>query len=176
MKTQSPQTQFPLKKLLLAGAILLILGFVYTVSAYQFKLWPFSTNTPSETSPDYVSPEERGDNNDTKKDLIENNDDTYNGTPSGDASDIVITTQQESGSLTILTKLYGYSDGQCSLTATNGTRTIKQTAAVIFQAEYSTCAGFSVNIDQLGTGTWNLTLTVTSKGIPITKQLSVEVK
>lgn len=97
-------------------------------------------------------------------------------TPPQDTSNIVITPSQDGSQVTVTTKLLGYSDGTCNLTATNGAKLATQTAAVMFQREYSTCAGFTVPVSQLGTGTWNITLSVTSGGSTQTKSTSIGVK
>lgn len=120
-----------------------------------------------------------------KKDYIEStnkgNDSPTEGTasvPPNDPANITITTRGESnGTLTILIKLVGYSDGECSLGITNGNNQYNETAAVIFQPEYSTCAGFSVDKAKLGgSGTWKIRLTVTSKGVQVVKEETVTVQ
>jgi hypothetical protein len=79
---------------------------------------------------------------------------------------IDITSKQESnGTITVSTKLYGISSGSCTLQANNGSKSITQTATVIFQPEFSTCAGFSVPKTALGSGTWNIVITVVKDGV-----------
>ncbi len=73
--------------------------------------------------------------------------------------------QESNNTVTVIGKLYGYSDGICSLLATNSGKENSQTAPVIYQAEFSSCAGFSVPVSNLGTGTWNIKLTVASGGV-----------
>ncbi len=93
-------------------------------------------------------------------------------TPPTTSNNIQLTAQKTSDSqVTVITKLYGYSDGTCSLEVTNGTHVNKQVAKVIFQPEYSTCAGFNVPISSLGTGQWNISLTVSSGGSNQTKSI-----
>ena len=118
-----------------------------------------------------------------KKDFIENTNSKdgesqeSDGTPPTDPSNIVISTSDESnGTLTVSVRLIGYSDGQCTLDVRNGNATDNQSAVVIFQPEYSTCAGFSVDKAKLGAGTWDIKLTVTSKGIDIVQKETVVVK
>lgn len=84
-------------------------------------------------------------------------------------------TQEGSTSVTVFTKLYDFSSGTCSLTVTNGGNSKTQTAAVFYQPEYSSCAGFSVPISGLGTGTWNINLKVDSNGTSSTKNISFKV-
>ena len=84
-------------------------------------------------------------------------------------------TRTDSLNVTISTKLVGYSDGSCSLAITNGQATYDRTAQVLYQPEFSTCEGFAVPISQLGTGTWSISLTVTSEGNSITKTTTLGV-
>lgn len=176
MKKQLRKNSSPLKKIIIVAAIIVVLGITYGVSAYQLKLWPLDNSGTSQDSSDYVSPEEVQQNNNAKQDLVENESNTYDGTPSSDSSNITLTTKQEGGSLTVLTQLKGYSDGTCSLKVTNGSNSVTKEATVIYQSEYSTCAGFSIDTSVVGPGTWQLELTVTSKGVSVTKQASVEVQ
>lgn len=127
-------------------------------------------------------------NADAKKDFIENNgskeksgfgssSDTTATSPTSNPDNLKLTAQQEAnGSVTVLTRLYGYSDGECTLELTKGERSASQSAQVIYQSEFSACAGFSISQSTLGAGTWNLKLTVTSKGLRATKTIALEVK
>jgi len=93
------------------------------------------------------------------------------------SSDNITVTATKSGSdqVVVSTKLAGYSDGSCSLHVSNGNKVNDQTAQVIYAPNFSTCAGFSVPISQLGSGTWSISLTVTSGGVTTTKNISYEV-
>ena len=93
-----------------------------------------------------------------------------------DPDNITITPSQANGQVTVTTRLEGYSDGTCTLTSTNGGKTDTRTAQVIFQAQFSTCAGFSIPTSTLGTGTWNFNLSVTAGGNTTTQTASLEVK
>lgn len=84
-------------------------------------------------------------------------------------------TQTDSSTVTVKTTLAGYSDGSCTLNVTNGSKVYSQTVQVIYAPDFSSCAGFSVPISQLGTGTWSIKLDVTSRGNSQTKTISVEV-
>lgn len=92
------------------------------------------------------------------------------------ADSIVLGVSQNNPNVVVTTKLYGYSDGACILSASNGDKSTTQSAPVMFQPEYSTCAGFSVPIEQLGNGTWTVKLSVTSGGKTLSKEMSYEVK
>jgi len=119
-------------------------------------------------------------NADSKKELITQptKGDDPNSLPSvPPTTSIELTAQQEpNNSVTVFTKLSGYSDGSCELTSSNGSKTNNQSAKVIYQAEFSSCAGFSVPIDTIGKGIWSLKLAVTTNGTTATKTISYEVK
>lgn len=98
-------------------------------------------------------------------------------TPPSSSDNIRIEAQRvDSNNVAILTRLYGYSDGTCKLTATNGSAQNTQTAAILFQSEYSLCQGFTVPVSTLGLGIWSIHLDVISGGITNNKQISFEVK
>lgn len=79
--------------------------------------------------------------------------------------------------LTVFTQLKGYASGSCELTVTNSTKTHSQNVEIIYQPEYSVCAGFSVPVSKLGNGSWIISLAVTGPdGSVQTKQITTEVK
>ncbi len=84
--------------------------------------------------------------------------------------------QTSSESVTVFTKLYGVSSGSCNLSVTNSNQSSTQTAAVVYQPEYSSCTGFSIPTDKLGTGSWNIVLTVTTNGQQFNKSIVFTVK
>lgn len=90
---------------------------------------------------------------------------------------ISITAKQEGESVTILTKIQSVSEGTCKLTATNGANTITQEAKVIYQPEFSSCAGFSLPISGLGSGNWSIALVVNpANDTAITKLTTLDVR
>jgi len=98
-------------------------------------------------------------------------------TPPTSADNIEISAQRSNtDSIVIQTKLHGYSDGECALSVSNGSRNTRQTAPVMFQREFSTCAGFTVPIDSVGTGKWNITLTVSAGDSEQSKSIVYEVR
>ncbi len=116
-------------------------------------------------------------NADAKKQVIDKAADSNAPSTTPPTTSIELTAKQESNNtVTVFTKLPGYSDGSCQLTTTNGASTNSQTANVIYQPEYSSCAGFSVPISALGKGTWTIKLSVTSNGTTESKTISFEVK
>lgn len=115
-----------------------------------------------------------------KKDLIKEDTkaDPYNAADPNDAErSISISAKQEgNGTVTVFTKLYGYSGGSCKVEISNGTKTTSQTAEAMYQPEYASCAGFSVPIEPLGSGSWTIKLSVTSGGSTKDKTIVFEVK
>lgn len=95
--------------------------------------------------------------------------------PPANDNGITITPTIKNDQVIITTKLAGYSDGTCSLTASNGSKTTTQTADVIYAPNFSTCAGFSVPISTLGSGTWTITLNIASGGGTTSKTTLYEV-
>lgn len=113
---------------------------------------------------------------DNKQDFIESDDPTPAPTAQ-DSSAITLTATQEGQNVTVLTKLKDVADGTCKLTITSAGQTAERSAEVIYQSEFSTCAGFSVPTSAVPVGNWNITLAVTqSSGTVITKSITTEVR
>lgn len=113
------------------------------------------------------NPQAKKSNDQTKKEFIEKTD-TINAAPApvADSSDdITIVAEKRSGTeIVITTELKDFSAGTCKLSITNNGKTVTQAAEVIYQPEFSTCAGFSVPISSLGSGSWSITLLATPSG------------
>jgi hypothetical protein len=101
---------------------------------------------------------------------------TADATPTS-AKNIELTAKKETnGTVTVFTKLFGYTAGSCNLKITNGSKSSSQQAEVVYQPQYSSCAGFSVPIADLSNGDWNIVLSVTSGGQTTDKSLSYKVQ
>lgn len=158
-------TSFAHKKLLLSALAIVLLG-VATVAALEvtkvtdfIKLGPTEQSGPSATE---KAEQDRAAQQD-KKDFIEGPDPVAKPTSTDSSATIELSAKQESnGSVTVLTKLYSAPDGSCTLAISNGAKTHTQTVDVIYQPDFSSCAGFSVARDQLGAGEWTIKLTVAS--------------
>lgn len=97
--------------------------------------------------------------------------------PPQDSSAITITAEQDGSTVSILTKLKDFSGGSCELSISNGAKTHTTSAEVIYQPEFSSCAGFAIPVSQLGSGQWTIVLNATpTGGSKLTKTISVEVK
>lgn len=97
-------------------------------------------------------------------------------TPPSSNNGIAIQPSQSAGNVAISVKLAGYSDGDCTLTITNGTKTASRQAKIIYAPSFSTCAGFTVPISDIGTGTWKIALDIVSGGVTTSKSVTYEVQ
>lgn len=85
--------------------------------------------------------------------------------------------QEDDGSVIVSTKLYNISSGTCSLVVSNGTKSWSKIVSVIYQPEFSTCAGFIVPTSSgLGPGSWSIVLDVVENNIKSSKTTAIEVK
>lgn len=164
--------------------MLLVVVTVLVVLILTFLILESTGVTHLITSPNNQTTEQKSEaeiNSKYKKSLIENksNDpsaqnNTYKEHTPGD---INLTTQNEAdGSVTIATQLKNYSDGTCNLTIKNGSDTYTKSAPILFQSSFSTCEGFYIPPNTITRGTWEITLSVSSKGKINTKTISAEVQ
>lgn len=166
--------------------ILIIIGliFISACSAIAYKIF-FNTTSTSTATPEnngsYTPPSEEEVKQQAavdaakKDELAKSPEKPVSVSPS--VQSIEIKAQKESnGTVTIFTKLFNYSAGTCMLSVTKGSNSLSQTAEIIYQREYSSCAGFSVPIKELGEGTWSIKLKTTSSLGELNKNLDFEVK
>lgn len=76
----------------------------------------------------------------------------------------------------IAAQIHGITSGICKLTVSNLGMEHSQTADVVYQPEYSSCAGFSVPVSSVGTGVWNILLTASNNASSATSNSTLEVK
>lgn len=161
----------------LLALVLLAGGVLFALEKLQITNFISSSTDTSGPSTEQVEQQKQADN-DTKKSFIEEDTSTAP-TPVVPMSsdDIVITAKQEAnGDVTVLTQLTGFPDGECNLVVQNGAKSTTKTAQIIYQPEFSTCAGFTVAKSELGAGAWTFTLTAkTSSSDPLTKTQSLQV-
>lgn len=167
-------------KKIIALSLLVALFVATTLFALErlqitdFVKRPAANNGPSQTE---IKAQEKA-ADDAKKEFIEQDEATSSepGAPPTSES-INLSAQQDSTStVTVLTKLQGFPDGECSLLIQNGSKSTTKTAPIIYQPEFSSCAGFSINKSELGSGIWNITLTAkTSSSDPVSKSIDFEV-
>lgn len=173
-----------MKKYLKTPLIVTPILLLALIVAASIHYYPQKESTDKSPTPSQKQAEAKF-NSESKKQFIENGGDKSQGssnstatptdTQSSNSDNITVSTRKAGNNLTVLIKLVGYSNGTCTLITSSGGKSNSQSAAVIYQSEFSTCAGFSVPISELGTGSWQLELTIGSNGIKTTKTLSVEV-
>lgn len=154
----------PRKKILIVGVLVLS---VFLIAGVSYRLFNTQDNNQKGPTPDQTK-EQKKTEADSKKDFIESTKDedlpgTTPPTPTS-VDSIKLSAVQDAGTVTITSKLTGYSAGLCRLTITNGSSSISENADIIYQPEYSTCAGFNIVKNRLGPGVWNITLYATPTG------------
>ena len=111
---------------------------------------------------------------DTKKRLIESTLKS-NSSNSSETPSIELTAKQEpNDTVTVFTKLTSITSGTCQLVINGNGTTLVNEVEVIYQAQYSTCAGFSVPIN--AKGIWNINLNISTAGGSYSKHINYEVK
>lgn len=176
--TQSANTK---NRVLKYSIIALIIASVAGVGiAYWLKN---ADQVPSDGGPTPAQQKEmQAVDNANKKDFAEKTKNTDNPgvtipTPSSPDTIDLSASKTDASTVTIFTKLKDYASGNCELTVTSGAKSYSTTAQILYQPEYSSCAGFSVPVSELNTGTWTIKLTATpTGGTPITKTISFEAK
>ena len=178
------------KKQILATIIIIIA--VICLSIFALDKFGIISIFPQNTTPN-IGKEPTVEEKKSEKDTNQNNKETFLNTPKDDSdnsvekskpapvptdnSSIELSTNKDGDNAVIIIKLkeHGYSQGKCSLTVTSNGKKNTQEAPIIYQPEYSTCAGFSVPISSVGNGQWNISISVTPlNGKPITKTIVKE--
>lgn len=167
-------------------AIILIISLLVAAGVSTYFI--IRQNDDSAITRENAEKQQKADN-EAKKDFIENtNEDGSSAkdtpapdpTPSdGEDNPVKLSVRTEpNGTVTALTQLGSLSGGTCTLQVTNGTNTVSKIAPVIYQEQFSSCAGFSLasaDKTSLGTGTWQFALSVSSGGNTYTAKVSSEV-
>lgn len=174
MKIHSTKGSYKSKKTIVAISVIFILSLIFIILEVTNVTSFFHASVVK--TPEQIKESETN-SNDKQKFIDNTSTDSTNNFQEHSSSDIDLTIRQESdNSVTILTQLKNYSDGTCDLTITNNNDTITRSAPVLYQDTFSTCAGFSIPANEMANGTWNITLSVTSKGETSAKTISAEVK
>ncbi len=88
-----------------------------------------------------------------------------------------ITANQQNNSVVVLTKVTGLGSGDCSLTINNGQSSTKKTTALIYQPEFSSCAGFNIPVNEIGQGNWQISLEILQNSKKVSEaSTSIEAK
>lgn len=165
--------------------VILLVGVCFILDRLGVvKIFPKTDPLPtlSELPSDQEKETEASNGNFTKQELL---DSTKDSSGSQDVTVPVPTTNEnielsankEGREVIIIVKLKerGFSDGKCTLTVSANSKSISQSAIIIYQPEYSTCSGFSVPLSDLGGGTWNISVSITpTGGSSISKNLTKE--
>lgn len=163
------------KIILISLATIVIFGGVFVALEY-FRVTDFVkiNPTPQEQEDKYIDQR--------KKNLIESQNPSSDEDGSTDSTDtssssLEVSVKQENDNVVVLTKLLDYSAGTCTLTASNLSRDTQQTADIIYQPEFSSCAGFSIPVSTLEKGKWSITVVaMNSDGETQSKTVTLEVK
>lgn len=92
-------------------------------------------------------------------------------------SSLSVSAKQDGASVIVQVKAVNVSAGNCELAIINGPRSSSQSAPIIYQPEFSTCAGFSVPTGSLGPGEWSIKVTVKAQDDAVlSKSVSLQVE
>jgi len=171
-KNNRPFYKKPLVWLVLVAVVAIVAFLIFEKTRVANVVQPGNQKiTPEQAA------EQKKTNTTTKQDFIENPTEPTPVAPPTDSDNITLTTTQEGSSVTILTKLKGFAGGSCQLSITNGAKSHTASADIIYQPEFSSCAGFGIPVSQLGPGLWSITLKATpTGGSALTKTTTFEAK
>lgn len=171
-KASSPLYEKPAAWLVALFVFALILAALELANVVDFIKTP-ATNDSSTAQ----EAEQEKANKTTKQDFIEKAPVAKPAPIPQDSNSVALSASQDGDSVTILTKLRGFPSGVCDLAIANGNKTHSVSADVIYQPEFSSCAGFSIPVAKLGAGQWSITLKATpTGGSALTKSIPLEVK
>lgn len=196
MKINKPSKKSKNVALILFASFFVLLG-IWCFYAKSNSMWPFVNSNDHDTSssettdsgdvdpaPARLSPEDaKG-----KEEFIQNQDKVKSSTNQSsprssvqnEESNRIKTSlsaqQKDLSSITVFTKIYNVADGECKLLVEKGDQSVTKTAKVMYQPDYSTCAGFSIDKNELGAGLWTFILTVNSESSEGKSTASLEVK
>ncbi len=175
-------------------AITLLVVLLLGIGAYALSTRSTKESQPTDTSTTPIkndtdtstAVDEQTQQTEQKKDFIDNEVENEKKSQEGNvdeqapdstaSSSVSLSAEQSGDSVTIYTQLGSTPSGICKLTVNNGGKNHAQTAEVIYQTQQSFCAGFSVPKDALGSGKWNITLTVESPSGSSQKTITKEVR
>lgn len=163
-------------------AIILAVLVIALGAFFSYYAFRDDGNTTSE-NPDQTSAQTTGssDENSQTSDNDVNENTTVDADQSGqdipakedpEVNDSVTVTKQvnitnirvENQQLVVQTKLENIVSGTCKLTIRNGSNTITRDAEVVYGAQNSICAGYSIDTSDIGTGATTVSLQVTESG------------
>ena len=184
------QKNKPTKKIILTSAIAAVaIGLIaYYAIADNLRWWPFNQasstigGSPASDSHDEVESEQTiMRHSDNKQDFLDKEEEqskqsdklgTRSDAKETNPQGIQISASEKQGMLIVTTKLSSVPSGVCNLTVSRGKIVIKKVANVIYAPEYSSCAGFSINKNELGSGELNIHLKVEAPNGKIEKTIN----
>jgi hypothetical protein len=169
--------------------VILLLGVLEKTHVTNFIKMPAKQTTTKTGATKEQRQAEAQANADSKQRLLDNavkNDQSSNNATPAPATDtatsttssasMTLTASQSGSSVTVLTQIQNVAEGTCKLVVSNGIKSTAQTAQVIYQPQFSSCAGFTVPVSSIGAGTWSIAVTVTpDDSTAITKTITLEV-
>ena len=175
MKIKQTSSKSKIRPFVLA-AIALALG-IGALYAYE-RIKTDTSKSEIKPAPSVLSEEDASNKEsfiDRNKESIKNGDPISEREGVTSSSSIAASASQEGDQITVKTKLYNVSSGQCNLVAANGSESVTREAPIMYQPEYSTCAGFSIPRDELGPGTWTIEITASSESSTKSTSIKLEV-
>lgn len=85
--------------------------------------------------------------------------------------DVDLAARTEGENVIITSKITTLQSGTCTLRITGGPTPFSQQAAIIYNPEFSTCAGFSINKQSISASTWTITLEVSNGSVQLEKTI-----
>lgn len=171
--------------------LLPIIAVVILLAASAFTYQAFNNEGSSKTVEEGLT-EQQAKDAEEKEQLINQPDGDIKDEPTDDKTDIdndtndqnstsknasINASQEDETQVTVKTRVTGASSGDCTLRIVNGGKTKNYKAKLMYQPQFSTCAGFSIPISDLGTGVWNISLTVeTGQDTLQSDKITLEVK
>ena len=159
MRIDSRSSKTP--KILIAVFAAVLLGG----GAYAFVTLSIDSASPHTTEPESAPATLSDENAAAKKKFIEEQQSIdeaskTSGKQSNPSSDkktrVDIKLSQNENEVIIRSEITGITDGTCELTVVQADSSYMDTAPIMFQPQFSTCAGFSVPKNELGRGLWML--------------------
>lgn len=151
-----------IKKVLVFTIVALVVLFGTVAALEKFGVIDLIKTAPpvsSGPSPEEQTAQKKAEQQ-KKQDFVENDAPTH---PVVESTSLELSAKQETdGTVTVLTKAHNTPEGTCNLTVTNAGNSYTASAQLIYQPEFSSCAGFSIPVSKLGPGTWNIKLSVVS--------------
>jgi cytoskeletal protein RodZ len=172
MKVQRKNKKNVLIASIAVALILLSVGSVFVYVYANFKSQDEKSQIQNEDTP---NDSENKQELDDKREAIEGKDNNSSSTTPPTQDSIKVTARQDGDSVIVSTELTAISSGTCNLAIKNGLKSYSSNVDIVYQSQFSTCAGFSVKKSQLGAGTWDINIDVKTPNASVSKQIGFEV-